>query len=74
MESILVCPNCGQKNKVKDDAAEAKCGKCWASLKTKTKNNETESKSTSYAWLVWLVVIGAVIFVINLNDTKKDTR
>jgi hypothetical protein len=76
MSEIIVCPNCGQKNKVEDGGQEAKCGKCWSLLK-ENENKSEETESSSYAWVFWLLAIGAVIFFVNQNsssNTNSNTK
>lgn len=71
MSEIIVCPNCGQKNKVEDGAKEAKCGKCWSLLK---ENKIEENKSSSYSWIFWLLAIGAVVFFLNQNSSSSSNN
>ena len=70
MSEIIICPNCGQKNKVEDGTKEAKCGKCWALLK---ENKSEETDSSSYSWIFWLIAIGAVIFFLNQNSSTSSS-
>ncbi len=52
MSKILVCPNCGQKNKIEEyQKSKAKCGKCGASLSFSTNNlHSSEPKNPKYQY------------------------
>jgi len=82
MTEIIVCPNCGQKNRIQENEKDkAKCGKCWTSLGDNIKRNLTDeqlkSNNVSYffqePWFFWSILIIGFIIFININDSKSPT-
>jgi len=79
---IIVCPNCGQKNRIHDNEENtAKCGKCWTSLVSNTKESFTDKKlksgNVSYffqkPWFLWLILFVSFFIFIAINDSKSKT-
>ena len=79
MSNIFSCPNCGQKNRIKDnsDSSKAICAKCWSKLNAVSKTtappppkdppsaskSEPENNNKGYVW-PWIIVIGGFIWLL----------
>ncbi len=83
MSEIIKCPNCGQKNRIKEnDKYKAKCAKCWTSLADKEQNKSTQTKQENKSTTIpiessnvsyffqepWFIIMIVIIgFVIFIN-------
>jgi DNA-directed RNA polymerase subunit RPC12/RpoP len=78
MTEIIVCPNCGQKNRINTESAnEAKCAKCWKIIYKSPKEVEKENKAespTNYSWIFWLLVIVGFAIFINSQDASSSKK
>ena len=82
MSKIIVCSNCGQKNKIADDSANAKCGKCWSSLTSKESKKVTNEGMSGWdkfiSWFIIIIVALIVIFVFivpgKTSSSKPETH
>lgn len=69
----IKCPQCKTENL---DSAKY-CGSCGALIinKTQSQNQEIAEKKHSYAWLLWLLAIGGLIFFISSSEkTPADSE
>jgi len=82
MKNVIVCPNCGQKNRVnrKSGKHQAICAKCRTKLHifkepytTTPKTGKIKSSGCSYSW-VWLLVVVAVVGVYLWWGSVQDSN
>ncbi len=76
MSEIVVCPNCGQKNRIQDNKRnKSKCGKCRTTLGDNTIESYTnKNKSHLFRTLLYgSIIIMGTIFLIKIDDTKSST-
>ena len=79
MSEIIICPNCGQKNRIREDKKDvSKCGKCQTSLNTNRENRDTNKqvkikKSTWIKNLVWLVILFVGIYLFTIYSSKENS-
>ncbi len=60
MNKTVLCPKCGQKNKIKGNVKRKRCEKCWFLI-------EEEKKHSSNSWVFWLLISIIVIIFLNQN-------
>lgn len=78
MAEVIVCPNCGQKNRIgrNQGGSHAICAKCWALLNPPNRTSKPPRMSGSRKPKFWkgilaVSIIGAVVLWAASSDTDK---